>query len=868
MADMVSGPGPEKDGNGEKPDSSTDAGEAAERPAESGPVAPWRWVAAGALALFLAGCAVLWFRCGLYGCPDVEMLRAYMPDEASVVLDRDGTEISKLYLTRRTVVPLDSLPEHVAQAFVAIEDRRFWEHGGVDWRRVIGALATNIRSMGVEEGSSTITMQLARNVFPEKLPANQRTIWRKLGEARVARLIEHEYPKRDILQLYLNQIYFGNGAYGIEAAAQEYFGKPASELELAEAALLAALPRAPSRLNPRSNPEAALEGRKLVLERMAAQGLITQEEATGATAAELELRQGRLEDEGEAPYFVEAVRRQLEGELGESIYTGGYTIHTTLDLAIHQAAEEELTRQMQAIESGRYGAYRHATWASVHADSTADLREGTPYVQAALVVMDTRTGDILALIGGRDYDDSEFNRATQALRQPGSAFKPFVYAAALGAGYPPSYRVADEPIRMVLDNGRTWEPGNYDGSYSGVVTLREGLTRSKNVVTVRIANEVGIGRVVGTAEQMLGQDIPSNPSVVLGTAEVTPVGLTAAYAAFATLGRRPEPRFVLRVEDRFGNIIWTQQPYATEVIQPAVAFLTTSILQDVVNRGTGSAVRAAGFRDAAGGKTGTTQDAADVWYVGFTPGIAATIWIGFDKRKTVLRGATGGELAAPVWGRLMRRVKGNAGDWEQPPGVETRTINARGEVIADNCPVSTDTRTEYFLSGTAPLGTCYPDSYWAYYDSLGYRAYDDTVTDTLSTASDGWWERMRARMRDWRASDDSIGRIRPGRVDTLVIDTTRRTDPRTRPDSIRPDSMRRDTLRRDTLRRDTLRRDTLRRDTLRRDTLRRATTVRLRPDTTVRLPPDTTVRMPPDTTVRMPPDTTVRLPGGTTVRVR
>jgi 1A family penicillin-binding protein len=842
MAEIVGGPDhkqPDKPKESEGPESGVEA-------EERGPVAPWRWIVAGLLALFLAGSATLWFRCGMNGCPDVETLRGYMPDEASVVLDREGTEISKLFVTRRIVVPLDSLPEHVPNAFIAIEDKRFWEHGGVDWRRVLGALATNIKSMGVEEGSSTITMQLARNVFPEKLPASQRTIWRKLGEARVARLIEQEYAKEDILQLYLNQIYFGNGAYGIEAAAQEYFGKSAAELDLSEAALLAALPRAPSRLNPRSNPDAALEGRALVLERMTAQGLITSAEAAEAGDVELELREGQLEDEGEAPYFVEAVRRRLEDELGDAIYTGGYTIHTTLDLGMQQAAESELTEQMRAIESGRYGAYRHETWGSVHGDSTADLSRGTPYVQAALVVMDARNGDVLALIGGRDYDDSEFNRATQARRQPGSAFKPFVYAAALGGGYPPSHQVADEPIRMVLDDGRTWEPENYDGSYSGAVTLREGLMRSKNVVTVRIANEVGLGRVVSTAEQMLGQDVPSNPSVVLGTAEVTPLGLTAAYAAFATLGRRPEPRFVLRVEDRNGSIVWTEQPYATEVIQPAVAFLTTDILQDVVNRGTGTAVRAVGFRGAAAGKTGTTQDAADVWFVGFTPELVGTVWIGFDERKTVVRRATGGELAAPVWGRLMRRIDLESAGWEPPPGVETRTVNARGEVVSEDCAYGGEKRSEYFLSGTAPLGTCYPD-YYAYGDSLGYGDYyGDTLRVDTTADDDGWWERMRERLRSWRERDDSVRADTIGRTPPIRVDTAR------------PDSLRRDTVRRDTA-------PPIRPVRVRPDTVRRDTIVRPPIDTTVRRPPpDTTgVQPPADTTAApAPPDRTAGATAG------
>ena len=796
-------------------------------------VAPWRLALASGLALLLLAGSVLWFRCGLHGCPDVETLRGFMPDEASVVLDREGEEVSKLYLTRRVIVPLDSLPDHVAEAFVAIEDKRFWEHGGVDWRRVLGALAANVKSMGIEEGSSTITMQLARNVFPEKLPASQQTLWRKLGEARVAARIEREYSKHEILQLYLNQIYFGNGAYGIEAAAQEYFGGPAAELTLDEAAMLAALPRAPSRLNPRSNPEAALEGRALVLDRMVEQGWITEEEAAEADEVELDLRTGVRQEVGRAPYFVEAVRRQLEDALGDVIYTGGFTIHTTLDSEIQEVAEQELSQQMSAIESGRYGAFRHPTYEAVHADSAATLADGTPYLQSAFVMMDARTGDVLALIGGRDHDDSEFNRATQARRQPGSAFKPFVYATALGAGYPPSHRVADEPIRLVLDDGRTWAPQNYDGTYAGSVTLRDGLVHSKNVVTVRVAEEVGLGRVVGMAEQMLGQDVPANPSVVLGTAEVTPLQLTAAYAAFATLGRRPEPRLVTRVDDRNGTTIWSQQPYTTEVIPAAAAFLTTSLLQDVVTRGTGTAVRAVGFRGPAAGKTGTTQDAADIWFVGITPDVVGTVWIGFDKRETVLRGATGGELAAPVWGRVMREVAPESDGWAVPPGVIARNVNEYGEVIADNCPEAA-ARREYFLSGTAPVGTCYPDRYWLYDDSAGWIRYGDR--DTLDAADDdGWWDRLRDRVQRWRDRSDSL------RTDTAA-DTTANRSGRDSWPPVGPDSLRRDTVVRRPPPDTALPTPT---DTMRgpsRDTMRGPV-----PDT-MRIPADTTRRPPPDTT--------------------
>jgi penicillin-binding protein 1A len=717
--------------------------------------------ALGALAvLALVGLGVAWYRCGLRGCPDVNMLKGYMPDEASVLVDRNGEEVAKLFVTRRVVVPVDSLPEQLLNAFVAVEDKRFWSHGGVDWRRVAGAMLQNVRAGAVEEGSSTITMQLARNVFPEKLPANEKTLGRKLGEARVARMIESRYSKREILELYVNQIYFGSGAYGIQAAAEEYFGKSASELTLAESALLAALPRAPSRLNPRANRDAALEGRELVLRRMLEQGFITEAEREEALEARLVLRERRTRSQEMAPYFVEAVRRQLEEQLGSSVYTEGYTIHTTLDLKAQGAAEQELERQLVAMESGRFGVYPHRTYASVQADTSHDRRDGTPYLQGAVLLLEAGTGDVLALVGGRSYDDSEFNRATQAQRQPGSAFKPFVYAAAVTSGYAPTHRLIDQPLRLALGNGRVWEPRNYDGSFSGVVSMRQALTQSRNVPTVRLANEVGLRRVLLLAEQFGLGPMPSHPSVVLGTAEVTPLQLTAAYAAFATLGQRPEPRLVTRVVDRHGHVVWQQPPRSQRVIDPAAAFLVTSMLQDVVDRGTGTGVRAGGFSAPAAGKTGTTQDAADIWFVGYTPELVGTIWIGMDRRQRILRGATGGQIVAPVWGRILRQVAAGGGGWTPPSGVEQYTVDETGVVADAGCTPEGATRTEYFLRGTAPTRSCYPT--YAYYDTLGYP-YDTLGVNAADES--GWWDRLRRRfLREdsLRLAQPDTGRLPPG----------------------------------------------------------------------------------------------------------
>ncbi len=663
-------------------------------------------IAAGTVVSVLVAAVFMWNLCGVRGCPNVDRLNGYVPDRASVVRDRGGAEIGRLFMTQRVMVRLGELPEYVPAAFVTMEDKRFWQHDGIDWIRVVGAAYRNIRAGDIDEGSSTITMQVARNVFPERLPANQRTIWRKLSEARVAQLIERNYTKHQILELYLNQIYFGTGAYGINAAAEEYFGKPASNLTLAEAAMMAALPRAPSRLNPRRNPRLALKERSTVLRLMAAQGRITAIALDEANKAPLRLRRGVPRTNASAPYFVDAVRRQIENELGDVIYTDGYTIETTLDLETQRIADEELRKQLRAIESGAYGRFRYPTYAHVLADTTIE-KDGTSYLQAAIVFMDPRTGDVRALIGGRDYIDSQYNRALRAKRQPASLFKPFVFAAAIANGYPPSIQLVDQPLRVALDSGGTWAPRNEDGIYAGTVTMRQALAVSSNVATVRLATMVGLHRIIGMAHRIgVNGRLPPVPSIVLGSQEMTPIEVTAAYATFATLGSHPEPRLVTRVLNAKGKVVWQKRPATARVLDPAVAFVVNNMLKDVIDRGSATSVRDAGYRGVVAGKTGTSNDAADAWFVGYTPDLVGTIWLGFDRRSSIVPGGKAGELAAPIWGRIMARLDERSRDWPKPVGVETRLMDDRGNVYAHHCRRAATLRPEYFLKGTAPRSTC------------------------------------------------------------------------------------------------------------------------------------------------------------------
>jgi penicillin-binding protein 1A len=660
-------------------------------------------LAAVTLVLTL-GIAVLWTRCGLRGCPNIAHLSEDSLNGTTVIKDRSGNEIARIPPLQHITISIDSIPGYVPAAFVAMEDQRFWKHRGVDWWRVAGAAYHNIRELSIEQGSSTITMQLARNAFPDRLPASQRTLQRKFEEARVAQMIEQRYSKRRILEMYLNEIYFGRGAYGVEAASREYFGKHASQLTLAEAALLAGLPRAPNALNPRSNLEQATKGRRTVLTRMTAQQLITSSEAAAAAAAPVRLRRRVSIPDSKAPYFIQAVRQILEDSLSEAVDRFNYTVETTLDSKLQRIAEEELDRQLTAVESGAFGSSAHPAYAGTTRDSLVSVN-GTDYLQAALVFMDPRTGDVRALIGGRDYHDSQFNRAFNANRQMASTFKPFVFAAAVAAGYPPSLRLSDQPLRMAV-GGKVWSPENDDGKYHDIITMRQALAASSNVATVRLANMVGLDRVIQQA-RLAGMNgpFPNAPSVVLGAVEATPLELTTAYATFATLGKQPQPRLVTRVLDANGKVLWQQQSVTKAALDPSVAFLVTEMLKDAIDSGTAMPLRDAGYRGVVAGKTGTSNGSDDFWFVGYTPKIVGTIWIGFDQPKTIVPNGESGAIAAPIWGRIMTRFGDQGPDWKVPPGVIVRRVDGSGRAFAEHCP-NAPARAEYVLARTAAAPGC------------------------------------------------------------------------------------------------------------------------------------------------------------------
>ena len=634
-------------------------------------------LAVAALGVFgVIVAAGAWFRVcsGEGACPSIAGLTSYDPLQASKVYAADGRLITDFGTERRTVISLDRMAPALPAAFLAVEDRRFYEHGGVDWFGVLAAVKD--RLIGSSRGASTITMQLAGNLWPEEIDRRQRGgiagITRKIREAKVATQIEARYAKDKVLELYLNKIYLGNGAYGVESAAQRYFGKHAAEINVAEAAMLVALAKGPGLYDPRLHPDNAVARRNLVLGLMRDAGMLTTEETETWRAYPIALV-SRSDFQGVGRYFVEYVRQQLEARLGSALYEKGYRIYTTLDLNAQAAAERALAAQLERIEAGDLGTYRHQTYRDYleQRGSGAAERSTTPYLQGAVVVLEARTGNILAMVGGRDFDDSKFNRAVQAERQPGSTFKPIVYSAALEAGIPLERVEMDTSISIPIPDQPNWEPSNYNGRFSDQpMTLRQALWASTNTVAVQVGLEVGLPSLIDEARKFgLTGRIPAVPSLTLGSLDVRPIEMVAAYTTFANLGIRAEPNAILRVENDRGEVEYETTPVRRRVLPEVVAWTMTDALKGVVQHGSGNAVWQAGFRFPAGGKTGTTNDYNNVWFIGFTSDIVAGVWMGFDQLTPIMSNAQGGRLAAPAWAGMMQEIyqrRSAPADWPQP----------------------------------------------------------------------------------------------------------------------------------------------------------------------------------------------------------
>ncbi|WP_396223213.1 penicillin-binding protein 1A [Gemmatimonas sp.] len=643
-------------------------------------------------------------------CPSIASLEQYVPRQTSKVYAADGRFVTELGLERRTLIGLKDIPKHVRDAVVITEDKRFYAHDGIDYFRIFGALARNVKAGSYVQGFSTITMQLARNVFSDRI-SREKTLLRKIKEARVARAIERRYSKDKILELYLNQVYLGNGAYGVETASQRYFGKSVRDVTVAEAAVLAGLLKGPERYNPRRFADRAIQRRNTVLELMRRGGAISNEDASLAKAYPLQLAE-RAESGDVAPYFVEWVRKELEEHFGARLYDEGLKVYTTLDVDMQTAAERALENQLQAIEGGRHGKYTHLTYEAYLARSADGGETGaanSPYLQGSFVAIDPRSGAVRAMVGGRDFGDSKFNRATQALRQPGSTFKPIVYAAAVHEGYGPAQVVDDAPIALDQMSGETWTPQNYDMKFQGSMPMRKALYQSRNLAAIRTGMAVGADAVITMARRFgITTPIPPYPSVFIGSADTYPIQMIGSYSVFANLGLRTTPHAIARVENAAGKVVWKPDLMREAVLSPEEAWLMVNMMKDVVVRGTGARIWSSGFRVPSGGKTGTTNDGADVWFIGYTADLVAGVWMGFDKPQKIKGNAQGGELAAPAWASFMTEVyrrKPQPPDWPRPDGVVVREIDAATGRLANASCMGALT-TEFFVQGFEPTSSC------------------------------------------------------------------------------------------------------------------------------------------------------------------
>jgi penicillin-binding protein 1A len=633
--------------------------------------------------------------------PSPSHLQDITPAEKTRVLDKDGKLIGEFYRENRILVTLDQIPKPLVQAFLAVEDRNFYKHWGIHVPSIFRAVLRNAMSLRVREGASTITQQLARNLFL----THEQTLSRKIKEAVLAVRIEQNYSKEEILEMYLNQIYFGEGAYGVQSAARGIFGKDVRDLTLPECALLAGLPRNPRGYSPFRHADAARRRRDVVLVAMRECGYVTREQADAAKRSPVEVAASPLSVEN-APYFMEQVRQMLEKELGsEILFEGGLTIHTTLDLALQQETERILENELSRLEKETGTKVTREKYLEAKDEGKNPKAE---YLQGAAIVMDAATGAIRTLVGGRSFDDSNFNRATSALRQPGSAFKPFIYLTAIEKGYYPSYMMLDAPVVYEERGTEPWRPQNYDREFRGPVTLRVALEKSINIPTIKLQEEIGTPAVIETAREVgLKSAIPEFRSIALGTAEVTLIDLVYAYGVFAQNGIRTEPYFVTKVEDPSGNVLREYRPKQREVLPSAPVALLNNMLQSVVDHGTGAGSRSAGFTLPAAGKTGTTDDYSDAWFVGYTPRTVGGVWVGYDKPRKIGAGMSGTRAALPIWTEVMKLATRDDGaiPFEMPDGVVARQVcSDTGLPVAPACP---NPVTEHFLAAHVPTETCY-----------------------------------------------------------------------------------------------------------------------------------------------------------------
>jgi penicillin-binding protein 1A len=673
--------------------------------------------------LFCGLAAGSWFLYRMYQTlPTVDQLENIEPPLSSKVVGRDGTLIHEFSIEKRSWVPLSEVPQNLVNAVLAIEDRKFFSHWGIDIKRILGAMFVNIGRGHYAQGASTLTQQLARNVYL----SSRTSMIRKIREAMTAVQIEQYYTKREILELYVNQVYLGAGVYGVEAASQCYFSKHVSQLTMNECAVLAGLIQLPERYRPdrQSNVKRTAVRRAAVLRAMLSMGFIDKKavDQVGAMAVP---SNPQSDVSKRAPYFIEMVRKYCEQKYGDDLlYNGGLTIYTTLDPYAQDSTDAATEWHLKNLQNKMNSYYLDKTrihkklkiprdMFEAHFDSifAAHKTECEAFpdsmrlriVQTALIAMDVHTGAILDLVGGRNFLESKFNRAAQSVRQPGSAFKPIVYAAAIDHGFTPASVVLDQPITLMTPQGE-WRPTNYDGTFHGPVTVRYALEHSLNLVAIQVLTQVTGDTVVSYARRMgLKQRMEPVPSLAIGSCEVMPMELLDAYAIFPNKGERVDPYYIERIVDKDGNVLEEHESRPSiPVLSPQTSFVMCDLLASVVRRGTGAAIPGLGFNRPSAGKTGTSNDYSDAWFVGFTPQIACVVWVGMDERRSLGYGVTGALGAIPLYVKAMIALhkKVPVQYFEKPDSViSARVCSISHKLATPYCPQPSD---EYFIKGKLP----------------------------------------------------------------------------------------------------------------------------------------------------------------------
>jgi penicillin-binding protein 1A len=653
-----------------------------------------------AVLLFMLGATLGVYEYFARDLPSTARLENLEPSLKTQVFADDSSLVGAFYEQNRALVPLDEIPAPLKDAIIAVEDRKFYSHWGVDALGLLRAMLANLRAGRIVEGASTITQQLARNLFT----MFDVSMSRKIKEAILAIKIERMYSKDEILEMYLNQINFGSGAYGVEAAAREYFGKSATQLTLGESTLLAGLPQNPRNYSPHYNLDRALQRRAVVLNAMVVAGKLSRAVADSVAASPVKVGAAST-GERFAAYFLEQVRQYLESHYGaDRVYHDGLKVYTTLDPYLQRIAEDSLEAHLaQTEKEHRYAQTKEGYQAAIEKGKDVPLE----YIEGAVIAIEPQTGYVRAMVGGRSFTDSKWNRAVQAKRQPGSAFKPFIYIAALENGYTPADIILDAPIVLDMPNGDVYKPQNFTEEFEGEITARRALNESINVAAVRVLLSVGPPAAINYAHR-LGIKSPLEPvySLALGTEEVSLIELTTAYAALAAGGVHAEPLLVKRVYDRDGKLLEENSVYREEVLSPQTSYMITNMLESALNEGTGQGTRLMGFMEPAAGKTGTTNDCTDAWYVGYTPELAVGVWSGFDIKRTMGNKMTGARVSLPTWTSVMKaQYRDHHGEeFVEPQGIVHRVIcEETGLLVTPRCKKG---RREVFVDGTEPKRQC------------------------------------------------------------------------------------------------------------------------------------------------------------------